>query len=87
MGHRAPLKLILESRNRMRGDVLDPLAVDVDLAAVARTFEIFLAVNGRPFTAMASSHLSRSMRLSFKLLSTGPEMTCHSNCRRSPVPA
>ena len=31
------------AERRMRGDVLDPLAVDLDLAAVAQAFEIFRA--------------------------------------------
>ena len=31
------------AERRMRGDVLDPLAVDIDFAAVAQAFEIFLA--------------------------------------------
>ena len=31
------------AEGRMGGDVLDPLAVDIDLAAVAQAFKVFLA--------------------------------------------
>jgi hypothetical protein len=31
------------AERRVRGDVLDPLAIDIDLAAVAQAFEIFRA--------------------------------------------
>jgi len=34
------------AKRRVRGDVLDPLAVDVDFAAVAQRFQIFGAGEG-----------------------------------------
>jgi len=34
------------AEGRMGGDVLDPLAVDIDLAAVAQAFKVFLAGEG-----------------------------------------
>ena len=39
------------AESRMRGDVLDPLAIDVDLAAVAQAFEVFRARERPPFGA------------------------------------
>ena len=35
----------------MRGDVLDPLAVDIDFAAVAQAFEVFRAGERPPLGA------------------------------------
>ena len=47
------------AEGRMRGDVLDPLAVDIDLAAVAQAFEVFLA-GERPRRARAcAQHIFR----------------------------
>ena len=37
------------AERRMGGDVLDPLAVDIDFAAVAQAFEIFRAGERPPF--------------------------------------
>ena len=48
------------AERRMRGDVVDALAVDVDLAAVAQAFEIFLAGERPVLAGDTSSDLVRS---------------------------
>ncbi len=80
------------AERRMSGDVLHPLAVDVDLAAVSQAFQVFLAGEGRaapishllasavPLLFLAalqpSAPISRHVRM-FQVASTTSSVTGH----------
>jgi hypothetical protein len=55
----------------MRGDVLDPLAVDADLAAVVQTFEIFLARERPPIHRVGICFSSATFFCALKIRTAG----------------